>query len=746
MAKLVVALSGEPPRIFALGDRPITIGREPENDIQIDLPDVSRRHSRIEALPHGGYRVVDLGSKNGTYLNGRLVQAMALEFDDRLRVGESTVLYLDDATDPQEAVKGLEEGGFPWSTGKTAPAGQPILEKDDLPREDPTDEPVADEHGTWRSRRDKPAGPHTRRSNRSYLKERMLRLGLLSQNIASEHDLTRLVDTILDEVIDFTGFERGLLLLTDEEDSGRLKCVRGRHMDREDLDDAERRFSRGLVEEALEQKKITYRTGIASDSSFSARESVVSMGLESALCIPLPMTPMRTVHDTGAKDGERRRARRRDRILGVIYLDSTGTIRDLDDADLKLLEMVAAQAAIALQNAKLHHQATTDPLTGLANRGFIGQVFDEELRRAKDERELLAVLLLDIDHFKRINDRLGHDTGDEVLRRVAGRIRRTIRRDDYAGRWGGEEFVIVLPGEGVEGAVIVANKINEAIKARPISESEVIVTVSSGVAVFPDHGATAGELIKHADQALYAAKAAGRDRTVVFRSDLDRANHRTDPFGGLFDSDPARTHRNLGAVFDTIDVLRSNRAPKDILERALDNVCDLTRARRAMLVVEQVAGGPLRVVATRTRGGKPLESEEFSHSSVRTAIRESRSLCVLDSTDERAKLLTSSSIDKLGLSTVMCVPLLVGDRALGVLYADDSTSHREFTQTDLAHLEVLANQLALSLMANPRLQALVSGIAVSGPQRLDAAEETRSLKDEVARLRAEVEKLRGNGS
>jgi diguanylate cyclase (GGDEF)-like protein len=348
------------------------------------------------------------------------------------------------------------------------------------------------------------------------------------------------------------------------------------------------------------------------------------------------------------------------------------------------------------------------------------------------------VVLLDIDHFKRINDRLGHDTGDEVLRRVAGRIRRTIRRDDYAGRWGGEEFVIVLPGEGVEGAVIVANKINEAIKARPISESEVIVTVSSGVAVFPDHGTTAGELVKHADQALYAAKAAGRDRTIVFRPDLDRANHRTDPFGGLFDSDPARTHRNLGAVFDTIDVLRSNRPPKDILERALDNVCDLTRARRAMLVVEQEPGGPLRVVATRTRGGKPLESDEFSQSSVRTAIRESRSLCVLDSTDEKAKLLTSSSIDKLGLNTVMCVPLLVNDRALGVLYADDSTSHREFTQTDLAHLEVLANQLALSLMANPRLQALVSGI------RADA-EETRSLKDEVARLRAEVEKLRGKG-
>lgn len=737
MAKLVVALSGEPPRIFALGDRPITVGREPENDIQIDLPDVSRRHCRIEALQHGSYRVVDLGSKNGTYLNGRTVQAMALEFEDRLRVGEATLLFLDDATDPNEAVKGVEEAAFPWSnSAKTSSSGHPILGKAPAAEAQGTEDAATDEHGTWRSRRDVKVGPNTRRSNRSYLKEKMLRLGLLSQNIASEHDLTKLVDTILDEVIDFTGFERGLLLLADEEDSGRLKVVRGRHLDHENLDEAERRFSKSLVEEALEQKKITFRTNIGSDSSFSARESVVSMGLESTLCIPLPMTPMRTVHHEGKED--RRRLKRRDKLLGVIYLDSTSTIRDLDDADLKLLEMVAAQAAIALQNAKLHHQATTDPLTGLANRGFITQVFEEELRRVRDERELLSVLLLDIDHFKRVNDTLGHDVGDEVLRRVAGRIRRAIRRDDYAGRWGGEEFVVILPGEGVEGAVTVASKISEAVKSRPISEAGVTVTISIGVAVFPDHGDTPHELVKHADQALYASKTAGRDRTTVFRADLDKANHRTDPFGGLFDSDTARTHRNLGAVFDTIDVLRSNRSPDQILERALDNVCDLTRAARALIVVE-TPGGQLRVVAGRVRGGKPLAGgEEYSTSAVRTALRESRSLCVLDSTDERARRLSSSSIDKLGLNTVMCVPLLFGERTpFGVLYADDSTSHREFTQTDLAHLEVMANQLALSLMANPRLQAAVSGSPPEAP-------ETRSLKDEVARLRAELERLKKN--
>lgn len=734
MPKLVIVLPGEPPRVIPLAGPSTTIGREPENEVQLDLPDVSRRHCRVEALPQGGHRLLDLGSKNGTFLNGRQVQAMALEYEDRIRVGEATIHFVDDDADPaQVASASGDDGAFPWSAGALpSPAGRQGQSED---TDDTWRTPRGDAARGDRGRGDRGAtGPHTRRSNRSYLKERLLRLGLLSQNIASEQDLSRLMDTILDEVIDFTGFERGLLLLGDEDETGRLKVVRGRTMERGDLDEAERRYSRGLVDDALGQRRITFRSNIASDRAFSARDSVASMGLESALCIPLIVTPMRTVHDANE---DRRRTRRRSRVLGVLYLDSTSPIRDLDDPDLRLLEAVAAQAAIALQNARLHHQATTDPLTGLANRGFIKQVFEEELRRARDAREPLAFLILDLDHFKRINDTWGHGVGDEVLRRASGRFRRALRRDDYLGRWGGEEFVVILPGEDTDGALIVAQKIADALRSRPISEAEVRVTASIGVAVYPEHGDTPGQLIKRADQALYAAKAAGRDRTLVFRPEHDKTNHRTSPLAGLLDGDASRLQRNLEAVFDTIDVLRSARPPREILARALDNVCDLTRARRALIVVERGEAG-LEVLAGRGAGGRTLEADQagdFSQSAVRTALAEGRSLCMLDSSDPDARRFTSTSIDKLGLSTIMCVPLIVGDRTLGALYADDHTAHREFTQADLAHLEVMANQLALSLAANSRLYALVSGSR--------EWEETKSLKDEVARLRAELGRLRG---
>src|SRR5690606_21587100 len=115
--------------------------------------------------------------------------------------------------------------------------------------------------------------------------------------------------------------------------------------------------------------------------------------------IPLS-APLRLSARPGSED--RRKARRMRRVLGAIYLDSRGPIRPLDDADLRLLEAVAAQAAIALQNARLHYQASIDPLTNLSNRAFMKQIFEDELRNARDNHDHIGVLLLDLDHFKRV--------------------------------------------------------------------------------------------------------------------------------------------------------------------------------------------------------------------------------------------------------------------------------------------------------------------------------------------------------
>jgi diguanylate cyclase (GGDEF)-like protein len=752
MPKLVISTQRGDPTEIRLGSLALTIGREPENGIQLDWPDVSRRHCRIEPLPDGGYRLVDLKSKNGTFLNGRQVTAMALELDDHIRLGEATVLFVADDADPKAALERVRENILPWGAPSPDPdrvksvndsweavlSATPVSGHPHLPGPHGPDEEVTDDGVTWRSAgrsqfTSAPTGRQGRQTNRTYLKDRLLRLGMLSQNIASQLDLSRLLDTILDEVLDFTGFERGLLLMSGE-DGGPFKPVLGRNMDHGKLAEGDRAFSRSLLEEVIKGGRLVIREGLT--GHVDAHSSAVSMGLQSAMCIPLKGS-MRFV-TKGVRE-ERRRGKSRKRFLGVIYLDSTFPIRPLDDADKQLLEAVAAQAAIALQNARLYHQASTDPMTKLANRGYMKQIFEEELRYARDEKEPVGVLILDLDKFKRINDTHGHNVGDEVLKRVAQRIQRTIRRDDHAGRWGGEEFVVLLPGEGLEGTLIVAEKIADAIRSQPFSEKQIRVTASIGVSIFPEHGQEPGILVKHADQALYAAKAAGRNRTEVFRAELDRADHRTDPLSGIFEEDPAHTHRSLGIVFDTIDALRSAKGPQEILNHTLDNVCDLTRARRSLLIY-RAKDGNLQVAVARARSGRQLpDGQEFSNSAVNTALSEARAVCVLDALDQRGQILSSSSIDRLGLNTVMCVPLVAGEATFGVLYADDTTAKREFTQMDLSHLEVMAHQLSLTLAANPRAYARLLPCEAT----LGALDETQRLRDEVERLREQVRRLGG---
>ncbi len=165
----------------------------------------------------------------------------------------------------------------------------------------------------------------------------------------------------------------------------------------------------------------------------------------------------------------------------------------------------------------LREQAVTDPLTGLYNRRYLWEFLRREWIRAKRKDNSLAVIMIDLDHFKRINDAHGHQAGDFVLTAVAGLLRNQIRSSDIVCRYGGEEFALVLPEASPDNARLRAEHIRAAIKRLDFTHEGVPlggITASLGVALFPHHADSPDSLIRAADEALYEAKGIGRDRTV----------------------------------------------------------------------------------------------------------------------------------------------------------------------------------------------------------------------------------------
>jgi diguanylate cyclase (GGDEF)-like protein len=208
-------------------------------------------------------------------------------------------------------------------------------------------------------------------------------------------------------------------------------------------------------------------------------------------------------------------------VLGMLELAVAAQAPALADGMSAVAQTIAEQAALALSNAKLRQvlrdQSIKDPLTGLFNRRYMEETLARELARAERQKRPLSLIVADIDHFKRINDTHGHPTGDAVLRTAGNHLGGAVRESDVACRYGGEEFVLILPDCARESAVAKANELRERLRllAFPDGGAGVQITASFGVASFPLDGIESQGLLQAADAALYAAKKGGRNRVVA---------------------------------------------------------------------------------------------------------------------------------------------------------------------------------------------------------------------------------------
>lgn len=322
-----------------------------------------------------------------------------------------------------------------------------------------------------------------------------------SRYLSSVLNMEELLEKIMDKTIELVGAERGILLMYPDEKTEKheldIKVVRNVEQDiiNKSASPEEFEISRSIIEKVEKEQEAIIIEDASSDEELKDKVSIARSNLRSVLCVPI---------------------KGRGEMLGAIYLDNHLVKGLFTREDLWVLHLIASQAGISIENAKLYKRAVTDGLTGLYNHVFFENYLMKSVELAKRYNKKLSVLIIDIDNFKEFNDRYGHQAGDEVIRKVSDLILNNMRKSDLSARYGGDEFIMVLPETGVEGSMKVAERIRVSVEGtkvkygEPSKKKELNVTVSIGVAEFIE-GENRIQLVEKADRALYRVKEKGRN-------------------------------------------------------------------------------------------------------------------------------------------------------------------------------------------------------------------------------------------
>jgi len=326
------------------------------------------------------------------------------------------------------------------------------------------------------------------------------------KKINTELNLRKLITMILDTAIEFCNAQRGTIVVFEGD---KFKIELSRDRSKNELKRLEMGVSRTVLKLVRDSGKRVIAEDARQDPTLKIIDSVQDQSLLSILCVPL---------------------RVKMRLIGAVYLDNSQVVGAFGAREIEIAEILTDHAAVAIDNALLHIKAIHDGLTNLFNHGHFEKRLDSEVARARRHGRPCGVLMMDIDDFKRINDTLGHDAGNDIMKKVSRVLATTMRTDDLVARrgedrditpvvarYGGDEFEIILPETTREGVQRAAERILDAVRKEDFryGDKPVPLAFSIGGAVYPEDAGDARELLLRADEALYSAKRAGKNRVML---------------------------------------------------------------------------------------------------------------------------------------------------------------------------------------------------------------------------------------
>lgn len=372
-------------------------------------------------------------------------------------------------------------------------------------------------------------------------------------------------------------------------------------------------------------------------------------------------------------------------INGYIYISSYRTINNFNNNTLReCMELVPITYYI-IDKYQLTISSSIDKLTGTYTRKYLEEKINETIEEAYVTGEIFSILMIDLDHFKNINDSFGHQVGDKVLSEVCRIVMDNLRVGDICGRYGGEEFIVVLPNLDKNNALRVAKRIKDSVEKNKILGEDNSVTISIGIASYPDQAQLKKELIEKADQALYVAKDMGRNRCEVWKKEFGEKCKSTSRLTGIITGNVSQDSRNVLAMVELIDIMEQNIKKEEKIYKILRQIIGISECQYANLLIINNNN------VVKNYGRKRLEENwsyaySYNEKIVDKVISEKQGICSMDWNETfNGDLLTVLP----EWYSVMVIPITNKENIRLILYLAASAKVKKFSYDELNLINTL---------------------------------------------------------
>ena len=271
------------------------------------------------------------------------------------------------------------------------------------------------------------------------------------------------------------------------------------------------------------------------------------------------------------------------KVLGYLQIESERTLNNFNTESMEQCRSITKLIGTMLENKKLSEISSIDKLTGVFTRKHLDAKLEENLDRASEIKSNCALIMLDLDYFKEVNDKFGHQTGDDVLKNTCNIVLDSIRKEDICCRYGGEEFMIILPDINTDEAMEVAERIRVNVEKAKLLREKREITVSIGVAIYPEHGLWKHELFEKVDKALYVAKQNGRNQCQLWNDKFDSKIKLTNKLTGIVNGNAVEDYRRVAVMLEIIDLIKNEESSEEKIYKLLGRVIEAMEVQYGMV-------------------------------------------------------------------------------------------------------------------------------------------------------------------